>query len=191
MAKALYDGVNGVARKVTKMYDGVGGVARKVTKAYDGVNGVARQYFSDGGYPRVEILSSNNTTTGMKDFDEPYFERTDSSGGYWHIPFRFIHSDECAENYYCPQENCEIRVFCEVHDDTEKIINFISFGAGGIGTDIGGDTVIIVGGDILNQYTALQDGYVDAEIFCRDAACDNASITVRVTFGDLIDSPYV
>lgn len=43
---ALYDGVNGVARKVTKFYDGVNGVARKVTKAYSGVNGVARKYWS-------------------------------------------------------------------------------------------------------------------------------------------------
>lgn len=46
MAKALYDGVSGVARKVTKKYDGVSGVARKVKKAYDGVSGVARQYWS-------------------------------------------------------------------------------------------------------------------------------------------------
>ena len=48
MAKALYDGVSGVARKVKKKYDGVSGVARKVKKAYDGVSGVARQYWSTG-----------------------------------------------------------------------------------------------------------------------------------------------
>lgn len=48
MAKALYDGVNGIARKVTKKYDGVDGVARNVKKAYEGVNGVARQYFMSG-----------------------------------------------------------------------------------------------------------------------------------------------
>ena len=46
MAKALYDGVNGIARKVKKKYDGVNGIARKVKKAYDGVNGIARQYWS-------------------------------------------------------------------------------------------------------------------------------------------------
>ncbi len=45
---AIYDSVNGVARKVTKMYDDVNGVARAITKAYDGVNGVARLYFSSG-----------------------------------------------------------------------------------------------------------------------------------------------
>lgn len=48
MAKALYDSVSGVARKVKKKYDGVSGVARKVTKAYDGVNAIARQFFQSG-----------------------------------------------------------------------------------------------------------------------------------------------
>lgn len=42
----LYDGVNGVARKVVKFYDVVSRVARTVTKAYSGVNGVARQYYN-------------------------------------------------------------------------------------------------------------------------------------------------
>lgn len=46
MAKALYDGVGGIARKVIKKYDGVGGIARKVVKAYSGVAGVARQYWA-------------------------------------------------------------------------------------------------------------------------------------------------
>lgn len=46
MAKALYDGVGGVARKIIKKYVGVGGVARKVIKAYDGVGGIARQYWA-------------------------------------------------------------------------------------------------------------------------------------------------
>ena len=48
MAKALYDGVSGVARKVKKKYDGVSGVAQAVKKAYDGVGGVARQFWSSG-----------------------------------------------------------------------------------------------------------------------------------------------
>lgn len=39
---AHYDGVAGVARKITKQYDGVDSVARKTKKAYDGVDGVAR-----------------------------------------------------------------------------------------------------------------------------------------------------
>lgn len=55
MAKGIYVGVGGVARKVKKLYVGVGGVARKVKKAYIGVNGVARLMFSAG-------LSYGNTT---------------------------------------------------------------------------------------------------------------------------------
>ena len=54
MAKALYDEVGGVARKVTKKYAGVAGIARKTTKCYDGVGGVARQYFGSG-MPAAEL----------------------------------------------------------------------------------------------------------------------------------------
>lgn len=46
MAKAMYVGVNNVARKVKKVYVGVNGVARKVKKIYVGVNGVARLCWS-------------------------------------------------------------------------------------------------------------------------------------------------
>ena len=48
MAKKLYIGVDGVARKVKKAYIGVDNVARKVKKMYLGVNGVARCIFSGG-----------------------------------------------------------------------------------------------------------------------------------------------
>lgn len=47
MAKKLYIGVNGIARKVKKMYVGVGNVARKVKKGYIGV-GVWQGRFSVG-----------------------------------------------------------------------------------------------------------------------------------------------
>lgn len=48
MAKGVYIGVGGVAKKVKKIYFGVGGVARKVKKAYIGVGGVARCFWSGG-----------------------------------------------------------------------------------------------------------------------------------------------
>ena len=48
MAKKIYVGVNGKARKVRKMYVGVGGSAHKVKKGYIGVNGVARLFFTSG-----------------------------------------------------------------------------------------------------------------------------------------------
>ncbi len=46
MAKAEYEGVAGVARKVKSQNLGAGGVARKVSKGFVGVNGVARQFFA-------------------------------------------------------------------------------------------------------------------------------------------------
>lgn len=62
MAKALYDGVNGVARKVKKKYDGVSAVARAVKKAYDGVSGVARLYF-EGLYYWSRYVSKRTSTS--------------------------------------------------------------------------------------------------------------------------------
>ena len=46
MAKGMYIGIDGVARKAKKMYLGVDDKARKVKKAYMGVDGVARCIFS-------------------------------------------------------------------------------------------------------------------------------------------------
>ena len=50
MSKALYAGIEGIARKVKKMYIGVNGIARKVKKAYIGINGIARLFFAGGGH---------------------------------------------------------------------------------------------------------------------------------------------
>lgn len=48
MSKALYAGIDSLARKVKKMYIGIGGVARKVKKGYIGINGIARLFFAGG-----------------------------------------------------------------------------------------------------------------------------------------------
>lgn len=47
MAKAVYFGVGGKARKTKKIYFGVGGKARKVKKAYIGVGGKARLCYAE------------------------------------------------------------------------------------------------------------------------------------------------
>ena len=46
MAKGVYLGVSGKARKIKKLYIGVGGKARKVKKGYIGISGKARLFFS-------------------------------------------------------------------------------------------------------------------------------------------------
>ena len=64
MAKRVYIGVGGKARKVKKIYIGVAGVARKVKKAYIGVGGVARIFWSGGAleyYGTATALSSGRT----------------------------------------------------------------------------------------------------------------------------------
>ena len=48
MSKALYAGIEGIARKIKKMYVGVNGIARKVKKGYIGINGIARLFFAGG-----------------------------------------------------------------------------------------------------------------------------------------------
>lgn len=49
MSKALYGGVNNIARKAKSLYCGVDNVARKITKAYIGdENEIARQFWPSG-----------------------------------------------------------------------------------------------------------------------------------------------
>ena len=57
MAKGIYMGVDGKARKVKNIYIGVDGKARKVKKAWIGVDGKARLVFSDN--PGVLIVMTN------------------------------------------------------------------------------------------------------------------------------------
>lgn len=48
MAKEIYIGVSGVARKIKQPYVGVSNVARKCKSGFIGVSGVARQFFQSG-----------------------------------------------------------------------------------------------------------------------------------------------
>lgn len=73
MAKAIYNGVDNVARQVKKPYIGVENVSRKVTNGYIGVDNVARECFSSGvswgkyscakygGYYSDEVSYSNTS----------------------------------------------------------------------------------------------------------------------------------
>ena len=47
MAKGVYVGVDGVAKKVKSMYIGVDGIARKIKKAYIGVDNIAKLIYED------------------------------------------------------------------------------------------------------------------------------------------------
>lgn len=62
MTKALYTGIDGVARKAKAMYVGVDGVARKVKSAYIGVDGVARKFYDSAPMPmrHVALLQPDN-----------------------------------------------------------------------------------------------------------------------------------
>ena len=60
MGKAIYIGVDGVARKVKKVYLGVDSLARKVKKGYIGVAGVARQFYSS-----KQVLSYYGLATNL------------------------------------------------------------------------------------------------------------------------------
>lgn len=62
MAKGLYFGVGGGARKVKKLYFGVGNVARKIKKIYIGVNNVARLCYTSVQPGQVIFTSSQNWT---------------------------------------------------------------------------------------------------------------------------------
>ena len=75
----IYDSINGVARKVTKLYDSVGGVARQVTKVYDSVGGVARQSYSSDTRTytgSVWVFKRNIDPTEWKNFINTYGDPT-------------------------------------------------------------------------------------------------------------------
>ena len=48
MAKKIYIGIDGVARRVKKGYIGIDGIARKLKKAYIGIGGIARPCWNGG-----------------------------------------------------------------------------------------------------------------------------------------------
>ena len=66
MGKAMYMGVNGVARKAKKVYVGVNGVARKVKKIYVGVNGVARLAWI-GEVPAGQVIFTSSQVWTVPD----------------------------------------------------------------------------------------------------------------------------
>ena len=60
MAKGMFIGVSGAARKTTNAYIGVSGVARKVKKGYIGVSGVARRFFGGGQVITFKVIRLMN-----------------------------------------------------------------------------------------------------------------------------------
>ena len=71
MAKGIYIGVNGIAKKVKKLYVGVSGVAKKVKKAYVGVGGVAKLAYTSSN---VKIVSfANGTDAEIKAMLNAYY----------------------------------------------------------------------------------------------------------------------
>lgn len=75
MAKEIYIGVDGVARKADQPYIGVNGVARTVAEGYVGVNGVARKCYSSG-----KTWHKYSCTTVASEYH--YGNRTYPYGGY-------------------------------------------------------------------------------------------------------------
>lgn len=67
MSKAVYVGVGGKARRVSKMYVGVGGKARRIKYGYVGVDGKARQFYSAGELSKPAFsasMSANSSEYG-------------------------------------------------------------------------------------------------------------------------------
>lgn len=65
MAKQVYVGIDGKARKIKKIYVGVNGIAREVKVAYVGVDNKARLCWSSGPLTVSEkVYVSNNLKVG-------------------------------------------------------------------------------------------------------------------------------
>lgn len=61
MAKSLYIGVDGKARKVKAMWIGVNGVARKIKAGFIGVVGIAKEFFNSIGTLKKTTLKGNTS----------------------------------------------------------------------------------------------------------------------------------
>lgn len=98
MAKGMFIGVSGAARKTTNAYIGVSGVARKVKQGYIGVSGVARRFLGGGPVITFKVMFLINmfeyqAEEGMtwsefiaSDYNDGSFE---ASGNYvyWTSPY--------------------------------------------------------------------------------------------------------
>lgn len=74
MAKEVYCGVSGVARKTNRIYYGSSGVARDVVQGYTGVNSVARQFWDPLSSIKQVIFKATN-----------YFKGTATSEGITNV----------------------------------------------------------------------------------------------------------
>ena len=173
MAKALYAGVDSLARKVKKMYLGIEGVARKVKKGYVGVNGIARLFFSGKykvvRYGYIDNLSEtrygiagasvkdwavfaggqhgpNNQSDAVDYYDENY---THSSGNLMRSSGYGIRGDSSNGKAYFHRTR-----FTQVVDNalTEEQINWSS--STGMWSEVCSlsDGVAVAGGDTAGEY---------------------------------------
>lgn len=89
MAKDVYIGVGGKARKVKNLYIGVGGKARKVKKAYVGVGGKARLFYTSTLPPAiVDLWSTNSNGDTVKSITY--------ANGYWVVGGSYRHANSNA-----------------------------------------------------------------------------------------------
>ena len=72
MARGVYIGIGGVARKVKRQYIGISGTARRIRRAYIGVNSVARKCFGEDWY--FEESYSNPNPSGTNTHNVEYTE---------------------------------------------------------------------------------------------------------------------
>lgn len=82
MAKSIYVGVDGKARKAKKAYVGVDNKARKVKKGYIGVNGVARLFYSA---ETLVPFTSNPAPTTWTDSSDYKSATATNDYGEWNV----------------------------------------------------------------------------------------------------------
>ena len=65
MAKGMYVGISGKARKIKKGYVGIGGKARKIKKAYVGIGGKARPFWTEEIIEKYGTLDPLSESRGL------------------------------------------------------------------------------------------------------------------------------
>ena len=194
MAMALYDSVDGVARKVTKKYDSVDGVARKVTKCYDSVGGVARQYFSAGAkFSRVSgwkinYFDDSSVTSGdtMMSITGDNFFFTDEQMTFWFDCYHHCAANLETEHWegavYLIRDADGYYIGVHPDDNPEGAAQFYAESNYFYYDEEFGDVAMAPAWwsqiELLNPDTFV-NGYLEIRVTC-DYGCGGA--TIRITF---------
>lgn len=179
MAKAIYEGVNGVARKVKNAYEGVGNVARKVKAGYIGVGGVARQFFSGEYRTLQEAYQSGAWSSCVLEWEYEKLDDSDRFDDYTYVSaylplsgnILYRNSDLATTSHTDIRTNRlvyhkNIYFFCPTQADATLFADFLSK-----------TFTNISGYDTNKNISAFSKNTINS-VYCYTSVCSSAGVQI-------------